>query len=90
MDQIEELNPPPSPAKITDSRSGAYIEEYGWDSWELDALDPTAMVHLIEKAIAERTDEDARRELLDEELRHLDDLSKVERHWDHIIDNLRE
>lgn len=47
MDQIRELNPPPSPAKITDSRAKGYIDEFGDDSWELDALDPAALTKLI-------------------------------------------
>ena len=38
MDQVEQYHPPPNPAKTTDSRYGAYIERYGEESWELDAL----------------------------------------------------
>lgn len=34
-DQIEQYNPPPNPAKITDSRALAYIAEFGSESWEL-------------------------------------------------------
>jgi hypothetical protein len=49
MDQVEELNPPPNPAKETDSRSGWYIDRYGESSWELDALDPSYINNLIEK-----------------------------------------
>lgn len=51
MNQIQEFNPPPSPAKITDSRSTAYIANYGGDSWELDALEPSVLVGLVEGAI---------------------------------------
>jgi hypothetical protein len=51
MNQIEEFSPPPSPAKITDSRSTAYIAEFGGDSWELDALEPSVLVGLVEQAI---------------------------------------
>jgi len=40
MDQIEILKPPPNPAKMTDSRVGDYINKYGPESWELDAVDP--------------------------------------------------
>lgn len=38
MDQVELYNPPPNPAKLTDCRATKYIEEYGDESWELDAL----------------------------------------------------
>jgi hypothetical protein len=51
MDQIEEFQPPPNPAKTTDSRSTAYIAEFGHDSWELDALEPGTMVALIRTAV---------------------------------------
>jgi hypothetical protein len=51
MEQIEELNPPPNPAKTTDSRFQNYIAEYGDDSWELDALPPQYIVALLKKEI---------------------------------------
>jgi len=40
MDQVELYGPPPNPAKLTDSRCEAYMEEHGNESWELDALEP--------------------------------------------------
>jgi hypothetical protein len=51
MDQVEEHRPPPNPAKLTDSRAGAYIREHGRSSWELDALEPTLLDELIEDEI---------------------------------------
>ncbi len=51
FDQIEQYDPPPNPAKVTDSRSAAYIAEYGRSSWELDALEPTVIDRLIRDAI---------------------------------------
>lgn len=51
MDQIRQFNPPPNPAKITDSRAAAYIEKYGPESWELDALPPRELNRLVEDAI---------------------------------------
>lgn len=47
MEQINELNPPPNPAKTTDSRYESYIANYGTESWELDALEPQYLVDLI-------------------------------------------
>ena len=52
MDQIEELRPPPNPAKDTDSRFEEYRSEFGDSSWELDALDPKYIERLIEKNVA--------------------------------------
>ncbi|WP_113699154.1 hypothetical protein [Nonomuraea lactucae] len=51
MDQVEEYQPPPNPAKLTDSRASGYIASHGRSSWELDALDPTTLARLIEDEI---------------------------------------
>jgi hypothetical protein len=51
MDQVEQYRPPPNPAKITDSRAAGYIAEYGGQSWELDALEPTVLSGLIRDAV---------------------------------------
>lgn len=58
MSQVEEFNPPPNPAKITDSRSSDYIERYGDESWELDALSPRYIETLIEQAVLKIRDPD--------------------------------
>lgn len=50
-DQVKKYNPPPNPAKTTDSRYIQYARKYGTDSWELDALDPKILSALIEKHI---------------------------------------
>jgi len=47
MDQVEELNIPPNPAKMTDKRFTAYAERYGASSWELDALPPEYLASLV-------------------------------------------
>lgn len=51
MDQVEEHNPPPNPAKLTDSRARGYINLHGHSSWELDALEPALLDRLIEDEI---------------------------------------
>lgn len=58
MDQVRKYQPPPNPAKITDSRAKAYIEEFGNKSWELDALDPKVLTDLIKKTIINYRDDD--------------------------------
>ena len=50
-DQIEKYSPPPNPAKETDTRFQKYLEEYGSISWELDALEPSVLMDLIETNI---------------------------------------
>lgn len=58
MDQVREHDPPPNPAKLSDSRAAAYVEEHGYESWELDALDPTTLRDLISEHVEAHRDED--------------------------------
>jgi hypothetical protein len=51
MNQVDEYNPPPNPTKLTDCRANKYIEDYGMECWELDALDPTVIANLIEEQV---------------------------------------
>jgi hypothetical protein len=46
-DQVQQYNPPPNPAKLTDSRSDSYIALHGTESWELDALEPVVIEDLV-------------------------------------------
>jgi hypothetical protein len=59
MDQVEEHNPPPMPAKKGDSRTGKYKESFGNDVWELDALDPTITESLIRDNVLAIRDQEA-------------------------------
>lgn len=59
MDQVLQYSPPPNPAKITDSRADAYIDEYGPTSWELDALEPSVIAALLTEEIQSHIDPDA-------------------------------
>jgi hypothetical protein len=51
MEQIERYNPPPNPAKETDTRAGGYIKRFGAVSWELDALRPEVLSELVKAKI---------------------------------------
>ena len=57
-DQIDQYNPPPNFAKLSDSRAAAYIAEHGDQSWELDALDPRVISELIEFNVRKYRDDD--------------------------------
>lgn len=54
--QVDKWNPPPNPAKVSDSRYRRYAEKYGVSSWELDALNPRTLDGLIQAAIDRRRD----------------------------------
>jgi hypothetical protein len=54
MDQIRQYEPPPNYAKASDSRSEGYVEQYGTECWELDALDPSVIQSVVEDAVQEQ------------------------------------
>lgn len=51
MTQVEQYNPPPNPAKMTDPRAGKYVDKHGDESWEVDALPPTVLRDIIVSAL---------------------------------------
>jgi hypothetical protein len=89
MDQVEEYDPPPNPAKESDSRAAGYMEEYGESSWELDALEPTVIDGLIEAAITENLDRSAWNAAKTEEEERKDILQATSDNWEDVADILR-
>ena len=85
MDQIETYGPPPNPAKLTDSRYGGYFQEYGDESWELDALDPRVIQTLIGDAVREYRDADAWAAMSDRENDDRERLHDVQSRWPQIV-----
>jgi len=84
MDQIEQYNPPPNPAKETDSRFASYVELYGDESWELDALEPQVLNDLVDEAVRPRIEFGVMKEKKKEENRHRATLKIVSENWDAI------
>lgn len=58
-DQIEELRPPPNPAKTTDARFVRYRQQFGPSSWELDALPPDLLSGMARDEIVRHIDDKA-------------------------------
>jgi hypothetical protein len=58
IDQINQYNPPPNPAKLTDTRAEKYIKEFGKTSWELDALEPRKLDELVSRTVEQYIDAD--------------------------------
>ena len=77
MDQVYRYNPPPNPAKVTDSRAEGYIAQYGNESWELDALEPKVLRTLIQRTILSFRDEDKWEEACQMEEAHREMLVEV-------------
>jgi hypothetical protein len=86
FDQIDQYNPPPNPAKTTDSRYIGYVDLYGDASWELDALEPTVLADLAEQAILSLRDDDLWEEAEAEERAERARLMQVARRWDEVRD----
>jgi hypothetical protein len=58
MPQVQEYEPPPNPAKTTDSRYAKYAAEHGDESWEVDALPPDVLTQIISDELTELIDQD--------------------------------
>jgi len=89
MDQVHQYSPPPNPAKLTDSRAGDYIAQYGYDSWELDALDPSILDDLIHTHVKELTDTMRLHAAQARQRRYTNLLRQASDRWDDVIDFLR-
>lgn len=75
--QVEELDLPPNPAKLSDSRAKAYIADFGRSSWELDALDPEYLQRIISKTVSLFRDEDKWAETMDREREMVETLRRL-------------
>ena len=89
MDQVEAYNPPPNPAKITDTRYERYISKYGNESWELDALDPTMLNRLITDNVLEFRDEKLYQETCLQEKSQLSELESIRTNYLDVIKYLK-
>jgi hypothetical protein len=82
MPQIKQYHPPPNPAKVTDSRFKKYQDEFGDESWELDALEPAVLVALVREAVEDLRDDDLWDEKVKEENHHRAVLAGAAKYWD--------
>lgn len=81
MNQVTTYNPPPNPAKITDSRCGKYIDQYGEESWELDALEPQMLVNLITNEVTALRDDEIYQAVCNREKQEKGELQKLADHY---------
>ena len=89
MDQVTQYNPPPNPAKMTDSRFEGYVDKFGDESWELDALEPQVIADLIEREIRGLIDFDlweARAKTIQDDRALLGQLAED---WDKVVKFLK-
>lgn len=89
MEQVQTYNPPPNPAKITDSRAIKYINQFGDESWELDALEPQMLNNLITNEVTALRDDYIYQEICKKEEREKNELQMLVNHYDSAIDFLK-
>ena len=90
IDQVRAYNPPPNPAKLTDSRADSYIALHGRQSWELDALDPATLDALIGRHIEGLRDARRYDRVAATESRHRELLTTAARRWSDVVDFLED
>lgn len=84
MDQVEEYDPPPNPAKQTDSRFTGYEAQYGDTSWELDALPQRVIGQIITAAVKEHLNQEKWDEVIAREKTLREPLSGLHSCWDEV------
>lgn len=84
MDQVEEHRPPPNPAKESDIRFDGYVRQYGTESWELDALNPTVIDQLIRDNVNSLIHAGRWKQALEAEKLHRAALTQVSERWDDV------
>jgi hypothetical protein len=89
MNQIDQYDPPPNPAKMTDVRFAGYEARFGDESWELDALEPEVIAQLIQDGIDGIREPVAWDNALEMEQEHREQLNMVSSRWDEIIPYLQ-
>jgi len=86
MEQIEDQSPPPNPAKITDSRYEGYCAEYGEESWELDALEPSFIEALIREHVEAERDQERWDEATAEQEKEREQIQDVIERWNELFE----
>ena len=82
MDQVRRYNPPPNPAKMTDTRANDYVARFGDESWELDALRPEVIDQLIRDEIGSLIDDEIWNEDIERERENRALLRKLHANWE--------
>lgn len=90
FNQVEQYDPPPNPAKMTDSRFEGYVERFGESCWELDALDPQVIAALIRDEITGIVDHDAWNTSIERETERRSDLEQCAARWPDVTAFLRD
>lgn len=88
MDQVEQYDPPPNPAKDSDTRFAQYAEQFGDECWELDALSPEVIEQLVRDAIEGVLDQDKWDAAREAEQHNEELLTKLSTYWSSVEEHL--
>jgi hypothetical protein len=86
MDQVQQYNPPPNPAKEDDSRFASYREQFGDESWELDALRQNTIGEIITENLNGFIDQTKWDAAMVEQDRLRKPLAELARQWTDVED----
>lgn len=81
MEQVDKFRPPPNPAKSRDPRFLGYLQEFGDQSWELDALNPETLASIVSTEIGDIVDPDLWHTIVEDETTERKLLGLVSEHW---------
>lgn len=90
FNQVEQYNPPPYFAKMTDSRAELYTSDYGRDSWELDALEPAVITDLITSEIERIRDDEIYEKSVKTESEYLEELGQITERYYEVVEFLKD
>ena len=90
MAQVRQYNPPPNPAKLTDCRCAKYMEKYGNESWELDALSPKVLVALIQKHIKAYMDSEKFKEQQNRQVEARREITMIAENYNDVVARLED
>lgn len=86
MDQVEQYKPPPNPAKEDDSRFKGYKEQFGDESWELDALKQNTIGDIIRTELETFIDQELWDQAMTEQARLREPLALLRTKWEEVSD----
>lgn len=90
MDQVKKHRLPPNPAKATDARFESYQNEFGSESWELDALNPSMLSDMARKEIESLIDFTRWEQKQEEEEKYREQLKYVSKNFSEISKRMDE
>lgn len=88
IDQVRVFSPPPNPTKVSDARAEGYLNRFGEECWELDALEPSVISSLIKENVEELIDFSIRDKVKEEIQRDKNLLRTLSTNWGYVCEKV--